>query len=629
MNRAKVILFSIRCANSFRSTQFRRVSSLYSQVTLSSHLSPSFSNQSSAFPYTVQRKLFFSSKPYSIVELVLEKDWSEELESELEKSSSVLTHETVVYVLRKLDKDPQRAWDFFNWVTEKKKFSPSYAIYSVILRSLVQGKSMKQFWVTIRKMKEQGFYIDKETYLTILGIFKKGKMASEDVAFTHFYNRMLQENAMDEVVKKVVELVTMSVWSSKVEKELGELKISFSDNFVLHVLKEIRGNPSKALRFFQWFGEQPGYEHSTVTYNVIARVLGRDDSIGEFWSMVEEMKSKGYEMDIDTYIKISRQFQKNKMLEDAVKLYEMMMDGPYKPSVQDCTMLLQSLSLSRNPDLELVFRVTKKYEAVGNPPCKAVYDGIHRSLTSVGWFDEADKIMESMRSAGCEPDNITYSQLVYGLCKARRLEEASKVLDDMEACGCVPDIKTWTILIQGHCLVNEVDKALICFAKMLEKNCDADADLLEVLLNGFLNQKRIDGAYKFLVEMVNRTRLVPWQATYKLMINKLLGVRKLEEALNLLHLMRKQNYPPFPEPFIKYVSKYGTVDDAVEFLKALSWKKYPSQSAYVHVFESFFQEGRESEAKDLLYNCPHHIRKHPDICKLFGSATSESATENR
>lgn len=626
MNRAKAVLFSIRFANSVRSTQFRRAISLWSQVTHSSHFSPSVSEQSSAssFPYTLSRKLFFSSIPNKIVERVLEDDWSDELESELQKSSLVLTHETVIYVLKKLEKDPQKTCDFFNWVTEKNGFTPSFAIYSVILRSLVQGESMKHFWVTIRKMKEQGFCIDKETYLTILGIFKKRKMASEEVALTHFYNRMVQDNVMDEVVKKVVELVTMSAWSNEVEKELGELKVSFSDNFVLHVLKEIRGYPVKALRFFQWVGEHPGYEHSTITYNVIARILGRDGSIAEFWSMVEEMKGKGYEMDIDTYIKISRQFQKNKMLEDAVKLYEIMMDGPYKPSVQDCVLLLHRISLSKTPDLSLVFRVTNKFEAVGNTPCnKAIYDGIHRSLTSVGRFDEAGKIMESMRSAGLEPDNITYSQLVYGLCKAKRLEEACKVLDDMEACGCVPDIKTWTILIQGHCAANEVDNALICLANMMGKNCDPDADLLEVLINGFLNQERIDGAYKLLVELVNVARLVPWQATYKLVINKLLSVRKLEEALNLLNLMKKQNYPPFPEPFIEYISKFGTVEDAGEFLKSLSAKKYPSQSAYVHVFQSFFQEGREYEAKDLLYKCPHHIRKHPDICKLFGSAKSE------
>lgn len=627
MNRAKAIFTSLRLSNSLLSTRIPATRALSTQVTQFSHsLSYQSLHNSHFVNKNTHQKLSFSSKPNSVVELVLVNEWSEELEHELEKSCPTLTHETIIYVLKKLDKDPEKAMDFFNWVYEKNGFKPSSSVYSLMLRILVIKDSMKQFWVTLRKMKEQGFYIDEETYLTILGQLKKAKMASDIAALEHFRKRMLAENAMDDVVKKVVDVVLESEWSDGVEKELGELKIALLDNFVIRVLKELRNHPSKALRFFHWIGQCSGYEHNTVTYNAIARVLGRDDSIEQFWSVVKEMKSEGHEMDIDTYIKIARQFQKNKMIEDAVKLYEFMMDGPFRPSVQDCSMLLRSISASDNPNLDLVFRVAKKYESTGHTLSKAVYDGIHRSLTSAGSFDEASKIVQVMENAGYEPDNITYSQLVFGLCKARRLEEACKVLDEMEAQGCVPDIKTWTILIQGHCAANEIEKALMCLAKMIEKNSNIDADLMDVLINGFISQKRIDGAYTLLLEMVKKVRVVPWQATYKNLIDKLLGIRKLEEALNLLHLMKKQNYPPFPEPFIKYISKFGTVEDADEFLKALSVKEYPSSSAYLHVFESFFQEGRESEAKDLLFKCPHHIRKHDKICTLFGSAKKENAT---
>uniref|UniRef100_A0A5B7C193 PROP1-like PPR domain-containing protein n=1 Tax=Davidia involucrata TaxID=16924 RepID=A0A5B7C193_DAVIN len=627
MNPAKRILSSLRLANSLHCTRLSRDHSLYSQVTQFSHLSTSLYKQ----PHTptflnTQQKLFFSSKPNSALELVLASDWSKKLERELSNTNQKLTHETVIYVLKKLDKNPEKASKFFNWVCDKNGFKPSSSIYSLMLRIYANKESMKLFWITITKMKEQGFYIDEETYRTMLGEFKISKMVSDATALTHFYNRMVQENAMDCVVKNVVQVVIGSDWGREVEKELGEMKISVSDNFVLRTLKELRGYPSKALKLFKWVSGHSSYEHNSVTYNGIVRVLGRDDSIVEFWSMVKEMKSVGHEMDLDTYIKVSRSFQKCKMLKDAVELYELMLDGPYKPSIQDCSVLLRTISRSGNPDLDLVFRVVKKYEAAGNSLSKAVYDGIHRSLTSVGRFDEAENIIEAMRNAGYEPDNITYSQVVYGLCKAKRLEEACKMLEVMEANGCVPDLKTWTILIQGHCSADEVDKALFCFANMMEKNADADADLLDVLINGFLSQKRIVGAYKLLVELVDKARLVPWQATYKNLIQKLLGERKLEEALNLLHLMKKQNYPPFPEPFVQYISKFGTVEDAGDFLKALSMKDYPSVSAYLHVFESFFEEGRHSEAKDLLYKCPHHIRKHKAIYGLFGSGKSSSAT---
>ncbi|XP_028781783.1 pentatricopeptide repeat-containing protein At3g48250, chloroplastic-like [Neltuma alba] len=575
-------------------------------------------------PSCFNQKLYLSSKPDSVVELLLANDWSDGLEGELQKSCPSMTHETVVYILKKLEKNPEKVFGFFNWVNNKNLFITSSSMYSLLLRILATKQTMKQFWITLRVMKEKGFFIDQEAYVTILRTLKMAKMEGDSVALTHFYNRMMQESAMGNVVAKVVDVISGSEWTPEVENDLARLKILPSDNFVLRVLKELRHCPLKAFKFFHWVGKGSDYEHNSVTYNAVARVIARDDSIEEFWSIIEEMKSGGHEMDIDTYVKISRNFLKNKMIEDAVKLYELMMDGPYKPSTQDCSVLLKCISGGDPPNLDLVDRVVKKYASCGHTLSKAIYDGVHRSLTGAGKFDEAEKIIEVMRNDGYEPDNITYSQLVFGLCKVGRLEEACRVLDEMESCGCIPDIKTWTILIQGHCAANEVEKALLCFARMIEKGGEADADLLDVLVDGFLNKKKIDGAYNLLLEIVGKCHVSPWQATYKKLINKLLEVSKLDEALELLRLMKQHNFPPFSEPFVKYISQAGTVTDAEEFLKVLSVKNYPSSSTYLHIFESFFKEGRHYEAKDLLYKCPPHIRTHNKICELFGSAKSST-----
>ncbi|XVE56350.1 hypothetical protein DITRI_Ditri04bG0002400 [Diplodiscus trichospermus] len=619
MNRSKAILISLRFVNSLLSAPVSSTSSFSSQVTCFSHFSShlSFQSHSSRLLNTHQR-LFFSTKPNPLLQLILTNEWSDALETELDNFNSALTHATVIYVLKKLDKDPKKASNFFNWARKENGFNPNSSVYSFMLRILANKDTMKEFWITLREMMDQGFYLDEETYYTINSCFKKNKMASDVVALTHFYKRMVEENAKDSIAQKVANVILGDEWSNEIDKELDGMNVILSYNLVIRVLKELRSNPRKGLKFFHWAGKCSSYKHSMVTYNALLRVLARHDSIAEFWSVIEEMQGEGFEMDIDTYIKVSRNFQKFKMLEDAVKLYEIMMDGPYKPAAQDCSLLLRSISGADTQDLNLVFRVVNTYEAAGHSLSKAIYDGIHRSLTRVGKFDEAEKIMKAMKNAGCEPDNITYSQLVFGLCRARRLEEACKVLDEMEAQGCSPDIKTWTILIQGHCDATQIDKALMCFAKM-QKNCDADADLLDVLINGFIRQNRIDGAYKLLVEMVNIVHLRPWQATFKILIEKLLGKRKLEESMNLLKLMKKQNYPPYPEPFIQYISKFGTVEDAMEFLRTLSVKDYPTIGAYLHFLKSFLEEGRHSEAQDILYKCPHHVRKHPKVSELFGS----------
>lgn len=536
-----------------------------------------------------------------------------------------MTHETVVYILKHLDNDPQKASSFFNWFCKKEWFLASSSLCNLVLRILANNVTIDQFWVTLTMMKKKGFYLDRTTYTAILEGFRREKMNRDFACLKTFFKRMLKENARQNVFIKVVGVISGSEWGDEVINELAELKIKYSDSFVIRVLKELRVCPLKAYEFFRWVGLQSGYQQNSVTYNAVARVLARPGSVDEFWSVVEEMKSVNHELDIDTYMNIEMQFVKNQMMEDAVKLYEVMMNGPYEPSHRDCCVLLNAIATSDSPNSELVFRVTEKYESKGHTLTKEIYDGIHRCLTSVGKFDVAENIVKTMRNAGYDPDNTTYSQVVFGLCKMKRVEEACNVLEEMESSGCIPDNKTWSVLIQGLCAANEVEKASLCLVTMVEKGCDADADVIGVLVDSFLSQERIDTAYKFLVEMVRNHGASPRQRTYERLIENLLGIGKFEDAIDLLCLMRKHKYSPFIKPIVQYVSKSGTVEDAEKFLKAWRKKNPLSHSAYLHIFESFVGEGRLSEAKDLLCKCPSRIRKRKQVSEFFASAENRIA----
>ncbi|XP_030495818.2 pentatricopeptide repeat-containing protein At3g48250, chloroplastic [Cannabis sativa] len=628
MNRARAVFNSFGLAHLFLSTRFSSINRpICSQVTQFSRYFHSTSNQHrhySSLLINTYPKIFSCSKPQSVVELVLGKDWCTELENELENFNQEWTHGTVIYVLRNLDKDPQKASDFFFWVCENIGFKPNFLIYKLVLRILARKELMKRFWIVLMRMKIAGLYIDEETYSEILLQLRKKNLASDVAFLTQFYNSTTQENAMDGVVKKFVNIIRGSKWSYRVERQLEELNIVYSDSIVVMVLKELRKYPLKVGRFFRWVAQFPGYKHNSVTYSAFAWTLARPDKHKEFWKVIEEMKGMGHEMDIDSYRKISKQFLKHKMMVDAVKLFEYVMDGPYEPSANDCCRLLRTISVSYNPDLNLVYRVLKKLENTEATVSKTIYDWIHRSLASAGRFDEAERIVNVMSNSGFAPDNITYSQVVFGLCKAKRLEEASKMLVEMEESGCTPDNKTWTILIQGHCVAGEIDKALVWLSKMMEKHLNVDADLLNVLIDGFLSQRKIEAAYTFLIKMMDKLGLRPLQVTYRKLIEKLLQVRRFEEALCLLRLM-KRDYQPYPDPFSDYIAKFGTVEDAVQFLKALTLKDYPSPSAFAHVFRSLHREGKHSEANDLLCKCPHHIQQDFEICRIFGTIHRKAA----
>ncbi|MCL7042318.1 hypothetical protein MKW94_019778 [Papaver nudicaule] len=481
-----------------------------------------------------------------------------------------------------------------------------------------QREFVKEFLVVMKKMNDEGCELEAAAYEGILRNLKKQKLTSVADAIVEFFEEKVKESANDSIVESVVSVVRESEWNEEVLGKLEEMDFSVSEDMLLKILRGIRGCPLKGLEFFRWVAEKRGFEHNAVTYNALLKVLGHEDSVGKFRDVVKEMKNVGYEIEFDTYVKLARQFHKGKLMKDGVELYELMMDGPYRPKVQDCCALLRQISMHPEPDISLAHRVVKKHESVGRSLTKAEYDGIHRCLASVGKFDEAGEIMETMKNAGYEPDNITYSQVVFGLCKAGRLEEARQMLDEMESKGCTPDLKTWTILIQGLCGAGDVDKALKCYTDMIGKNCQADADLMAVLVTGLCKFNKASTAYALAVEMIEQGHLRPWQATYKSLIQDLLAERKFEESIKLLRSMKRHNYPPFQVPFVQYVSKFGTVDDAKEYLKAITVKDYPSNSAYVNLFQAFFDEGRISEAQDLLYIYPQHIRNHRDIVKQVG-----------
>lgn len=291
------------------------------------------------------------------------------------------------------------------------------------------------------------------------------------------------------------------------------------------------------------------------------------------------------------------------------------MDSPYKPSIQDCRALLRDILMPKCLDIDLVLRILQKHEATGVPLPKAVFDEIHWAFTRVCKFDEAERVIATMRNAGYGPDNIAYSQVISGLCKSGKLEDACLLMDEIEERGCVTDSKTWGILIEAH---HTIDEQLELFNKMLKKNVEPDAHVLEILVDGLCAAKRVDYAYTLLIQAMDKSTVRPRKTTYTNLMEKLLEERKLEKAMNLLHSMKTHKFQASPWPFIRYIAEFGTAE-AMEFLKAMSSEKqpYPSFSIYFYVLKAFLMKGRESEARDLLKKCPHYIQSHAEILTLF------------
>ncbi|XP_010252833.1 PREDICTED: pentatricopeptide repeat-containing protein At5g15980, mitochondrial-like [Nelumbo nucifera] len=555
-----------------------------------------------------------------LVAQIFSKDCSsDKIKDELESNNISINHDLVLSVLQNLDGSPEIARRFFDWVSETENEKLSSKIYNLMLRILGKKDCVKEFWALVEIMKKKGYGISKSTYTEVSQNFEKEEMTGDLDKLKEVFTS--KSAPVEKVCSRVCNIIIREeAWNEDVEKRLRDLDVSFSSDLVAMVLKNLSPYPMKALMFFWWLEEGPYFKHNQQTYNAMIKVLGREDCIDRFWAVLDKMRDSGYELEMETYFKVLGRFYKRKLIKEAVDLYEVAMAGAYKPPVHDCTFLLHKILVSKDLDMDLFSRVLKIFTEGGNVLTKSIFDGVVKSLTSVDRLGECKKILKIMENSGFVVSDAVQSKIIYRLSSSRRLDEAYEIMDEFEASGKNPTFEAWSSLIHGYCAVGDVDKASSCFQKMVEKKGIAGPGyVFEVLVKGLCDNSRAEDASKLLSEMVSGKQLRPLHTTYKILIKNLLERGSLKEASSLLGLMKNDGFPPFLDPYISYISKSGTGDDAITFLKAMTTKRFPSTSVFIHVFEAFFRAGRHNEAHNFLAKCPGYIRSHADVLDLFYS----------
>ncbi|KAL2570937.1 hypothetical protein GLYMA_18G278400v4 [Glycine max] len=549
---------------------------------------------------------------------------SEDFKTLLGSNRVSITHDAVLAVLGKFDSNVDAARRFFQWVSENHPERLSSKCYNSMLCVLGTNGFVDEFWDLVNVMKKKGYGVSKGVKERVLESFEKGGMDG-DVAKL----KGLFDNSKEKNIAIVCRIVRNNVWGDDVEKQIEDLNVGFSSEVVKTVLESLVLEPVKALIFFRWLEESGLFKHDGRTYNAMARVLGREDLIDRFWKLVGDMRSAGFEMEAETFVKVLGRFCKRRMVKDAVELYEFAMAGANKPTVQCCVFLLRKVAAGKELDTDLFSRVLKVFTGNGNVLTDSVANAVLKSLTSVGRTGEWNKVLKEMEDCGFVAGGSLQSKIAYRLGAAGNKEQAHEFMNRIEVSGSNPYRKTWESLIQGYCVAGNLDKAFESFKEIVEKEGVASAGYsFNVLMNSYCQMNRAVDASKILCRLVNEKQLKPWHSTYKLLVTKLLVQGGFTDALNILGLMRTHGFPPFTDPFIEHLSKSGSGDDAVLFLKAMTSKRFPSTSMFLRMFEAFFKHRRHEEAQNFLSKCPRYIRNHADVLNLFCSLNSKEAASS-
>lgn len=546
-----------------------------------------------------------------------------DISKQLELSGVVFTHEMVLKVLKNLESSPDEARRFFNWVLEKESERLSSKTYNLMLRIVGVHGLVQEFWGLVDVMKKKGYGVASHVRNKMTEKFEKEGLESDLEKLKGIFATGSIDNSIEKVASRICKVVRSDIWGDDVERQLRDLNVTFSNDLVKFVVDKLGDEPKKALIFFRWAEESGFVKHDESSYNAMASVLGREDCIDRFWKVLDEMRSKGYEMEMETCVKVLGRFSERNMVKEAVDLYEFAMACKNKPSVNCCTFLLRKIVVSKQLDMRLFSKFVRVFRENGNVLTDAMLNSVLKALISVGRMGECNKILKAMEEGGFIASSNMKSKIAFRLSSAGKKDEANEFMDHMEASGSDVGDKMWVSLIKGHCVAGDLDKAADCFQKMVEKEGTSHAGYaIDLLVNTYCSKNRAIDACKFVHNCVREYDLKPWHTTYKELIKNLLVQRGFKDALSLLCLMKDHGFPPFVDPFIKYVSKSGTSDDAIAFLKGMTSKRFPSMSVVLCLFKAFFQARRHSEAQDLLSKCPRYIRNHADVLNLLYSKKS-------
>ncbi|MFS7974146.1 putative tetratricopeptide-like helical domain superfamily [Helianthus anomalus] len=569
---------------------------------------------------------FFSSSVQSnitptLIELYSDPHKSnEDVMLELESKTN---DNNIIELFKNRGSDPEAGRVFYEWVMGKEggDFTDLRSnSCNQLLGMLGANGLVKEFWGLVEVMKKKGYGVKKGASVRAIERFEKDGLEGDVQRLKDLFALGSGGDSVEKDSSRVCKVVRAVPWGEDVENKLKGMGVVYSGDLVKSVLENLGTDLNKAVIFFRWVEESGLWKHDEKTYNAIAREVAREECLDKFWRLIDEMRAAGFDLEKGTYVRVLNQFVRKRMLKDAVELYAFAMGGNVKPSVQDGPFLLKKIATGEKLDMDLFSKVLTVYKEGENTLTNAALDSVLKSLTSVGRFNECNKILRAMEEVGFFPDENLQSKIGFQLSKNSETEEASKFLDFVEGSRTIPSYKTFGSLIEGYCLSGHLDKACDCFEKLIENGGSSYAGYaLETLTNAYCSKERANEAYKLLANAVTEKEVKPWHTTYKLLISKLLDQRLFKEATDLFAPMKAHGYPPYLDPFVKYVSKTGTTDETVMFLKAMTSKKVPSTAVYLRVFKAYFKAGRHNQAQDFLSKCPRYIRNHVDVLTLFSS----------
>lgn len=356
--------------------------------------------------------------------------------------------------------------------------------------------------------------------------------------------------------------------ASRVDVNLSQLGLKLSEPFVLQVLGYRKNDVLSCLKFFDWAGRQPGFQHTQATFVAIFKILSR----AKLTSLMLDL--------LDAYVGQSHL---------------------HRISFND--ILVMGYALSGKVDIAL--QVFGKMRFHGVDMGEVAYHVLLNALIEERCFDVVKVVLGQIRMRGHE-NMVTQALVMKSLCKQDQLDEAEEYLRELVSGKQVVSGHVLGILVDALCKRDMFLRAGRLIHECGEMGVVPMQEAYGVWIMDLVQAGKLDGAMEFFQTKKVLEGYIPEVFRYNFLIHRLLIENRLQEVCDLLMDMKESQLVPDKVTMnaaLCFFCKAGMMDVTLELYKLKSqFGLTPNSLVYNYIINNLCGDGSTDEAYRVLKN---------------------------
>ncbi|OWM79414.1 hypothetical protein CDL15_Pgr022826 [Punica granatum] len=467
---------------------------------------------------------------------------------------------------------------------------------SVVSSILVRGECYDLAAVMLRRAIVNGYELDRDDLLSILGSYSSSKRHLEALELLEFLRELAGSSQLLSEA-----LVVMLCKADKLDSALEEYNKakgfgSFGGSYLFYesLIQSCEKNKlfveaSQVISDMRFYGVEP----SKHLYQKMVHIYCEMGFPETAHYLVDEAEAKGISFDDGSiYATVIEEYGRLKLWQKAESLvgslrqrvsvdrkvwneliqayaesgcYEraravfntMMRDGP-SPSVESINGLLQALITDRR--LDELYVIIEELQDMGFKVSKSSIVLVLDAFARAGNIVEVKKIYAGMKAAGHLPTMHLYRTMTELLCKGKRVRDVEAMVSEMEDAGFKPDLSILNSMLKMYTRTEDFKKTIQVYQQIKVAELKPDEDTYNTLIIMYCRDRRPEEGVDL--------RTLP----YSSVIDAYLRNADYNVAIEKLGKMKDESQKPDHRIwtcFIRAASLSRNLSEAVNLLNAL------------------------------------------------------------